>query len=82
MDAFAANLQDALDDARLAHGELHAYASPRRLAVVVDSLARSQEDRHTSQKGPPVSIAFDDAGKALPPATAFAKKCGVDVAAL
>ena len=82
MDAFAANLERALDDARLAHGELHAYASPRRLAVVVESLARGQEDRHTSQKGPPVSVAFDDAGKALPPATAFAKKCGVDVADL
>ena len=82
MDAFASNLGAALDDARLAHGELHAYASPRRLAVVVESLARGQEDRHTSQKGPPVSVAFDDAGSPLPPATAFAKKCGVDVASL
>lgn len=82
MDAFAANLTIALDDARLTHGELHAYASPRRLAVVVESLARSQEDRHISQKGPPVSVAFDDAGNALPPATAFAKKCGVDIADL
>ena len=82
MDAFAANLEGALDDARLAHGDLHAYASPRRLAVVVESLARGQEDRHSSQKGPPVSVAFDDAGKALPPAKAFAKKCGVEVADL
>lgn len=82
MDAFAANVGSALDDARLAHGEIHAYASPRRLAVVVESLARSQEDQHASQKGPPVKIAFDDDGKPLPPATAFAKKCGVDVADL
>jgi len=82
MDAFAANLGSALDDARLEHGELHAYASPRRLAVVVESLARGQEDRHASQKGPPVSVAFDGAGKPLPPATAFAKKCGIAVADL
>lgn len=82
MDAFATNLGRSLDDARLAHGELHAYASPRRLAVVVESLARGQEDQHTSQKGPPVSIAFDDAGNPLPPATAFAKKCDVEVADL
>jgi len=82
MDAFAANMESALDDARLEHGALHAYASPRRLAVVVESLARGQEDRRTSQKGPPVSVAFDDADKPLPPATAFAKKCGVDVADL
>ena len=82
MDAFAANLGDAIDGARLERGELRAYASPRRLAVFVADLARSQEDRRVSQKGPPVSVAFDDAGNALPPATAFAKKCGIDVADL
>jgi glycyl-tRNA synthetase beta chain len=82
MDAFAGNFGAGLDAARLEHGEIHAYASPRRLAVLVESLVRSQEDQHTSQKGPPVSVAFDDAGKPLPPATAFAKKCGVAVAGL
>ncbi|HSM30389.1 MAG TPA: glycine--tRNA ligase subunit beta [Woeseiaceae bacterium] len=82
MDAFAANLASELDEARLDRGELHAYASPRRLAVIVDALAAGQEDRRFSQKGPPVSVAFDDDGNPLPPATAFAKKCGVDVADL
>ena len=82
MDAFAANLASELDEARLERGELHAYASPRRLAVIVDALAAGQEDRRFSQKGPPVSVAFDDDGNPLPPATAFAKKCGVDVADL
>ncbi len=82
MDAFAANLAGALDEARLEHGDVHAYASPRRLAVLVDELAAGQEERRLSQKGPPVSVAFDDDGKPLPPATAFAKKCGVGVADL
>jgi glycyl-tRNA synthetase beta chain len=82
MDAFAANLGGAIDEARLEHGDIRAYASPRRLAVIVDKLAASQEDRHLSQKGPPVSVAYDDEGKPLPPATAFAKKCGVAVAEL
>jgi len=82
MDAFAANLESEIDEARLEHGELHAYASPRRLAVIVEALSRGQEDRHYSQKGPPVAVAFDDDGKPLPPATAFAKKCGVDVSEL
>ena len=35
MDACAANLASELAEARLEHGELHAYASPRRLAVIV-----------------------------------------------
>ncbi|HSN52224.1 MAG TPA: glycine--tRNA ligase subunit beta, partial [Woeseiaceae bacterium] len=82
MDAFAANLGNELGEARLGHGALHGYASPRRLAVIVDSLAAGQEDRRVSQKGPPVSVAYDDDGKPLPPATAFASKCGVDVTAL
>ncbi|MDH3862322.1 MAG: glycine--tRNA ligase subunit beta, partial [Gammaproteobacteria bacterium] len=82
MDAFATNLGGAIDEARLEHGDVHAYASPRRLAVIVEKLAASQEDRRLSQKGPPVSVAYDDDGNPLPPATAFAKKCGVDVAEL
>ena len=82
MDAFAANLGNEIDAARLEHGAVHAYASPRRLAVIVEALAAGQEDRRLSQKGPPVSVAYDDDGNPLAPATAFAKKCGVDVAEL
>ena len=82
MDAFGANLERAIDDARLGHGDVHAYASPRRLAVLVEELDRAQEDRRVTQKGPPVSVAFDDAGKPQPAATAFAKKNGLDVADL
>jgi glycyl-tRNA synthetase beta chain len=82
MNAFAENLATRIDDARLAHEDVHAYASPRRLSVLVEALAASQADRTVSQKGPPVSVAFDDAGNPNPPAIAFARKCGVDVADL
>ena len=60
MDAFAENLGAAIDAARLEHGDVHRYASPRRLAVMIESLAEGQEDLNTAQKGPPVSVAFDD----------------------
>lgn len=82
MQAFADELASGLDDARLDHGEVRAYASPRRLAVIVEQLSGAQPERPLEQKGPPVSIAFDSDGKALPPAEAFAKKCGVPVAEL
>jgi glycyl-tRNA synthetase beta chain len=82
MDALANNLTAAIDDARLQHGEVRRYSSPRRLAVFVEALAGGQEDRRVSQKGPPVSIAFDDDGKLTAAGTAFAKKCGVDAAEL
>jgi glycyl-tRNA synthetase beta chain len=82
MDAFAENLGSAIDGARLEHGKIYRYASPRRLAVLIESLANDQEDLSTSQKGPPVSIAFDDDGKLTAAGKAFAKKCGAQPADL
>jgi glycyl-tRNA synthetase beta chain len=82
MDAFAGGLESAVDDARLGHGTVRAYASPRRLAVLIENLEFAQEDRNSTQKGPPVNVAFDADGNPTPAATAFAKKCGVDVGAL
>ena len=77
MRAFADNLEAAVDEARLAHGPVHAYASPRRLSVMIEALASGQEDRKTTQKGPPISVAFDKDGNMTAAASAFAKKCGV-----
>jgi len=82
MDAFGRELTAGLDDARLEHSGVKAYASPRRLAVLVESLADAQPAREVEQKGPPVRIAFDADGKPQPPAVAFAKKCGTEVGAL
>ena len=82
MDAFAENIKSAIDDARLEHGAVHRYASPRRLAVLIEALADGQAERSISQKGPPVSIAFDADGKLTAAGNAFAKKCGVDPADL
>jgi glycyl-tRNA synthetase beta chain len=79
MEAFAEQLAAGIDDARLGHGEVRAYASPRRLAVIVQDLATAQDDRAVEQKGPPTRIAFDDDGKPTAAAEAFAKKCGVAV---
>ncbi len=79
MQAFGEGLEAAIDEARLAHGDLRVYASPRRLAVAVTSLSRQQEDRKVEHKGPPLKIAFDADGKPTPAASAFAKKCGVDI---
>ncbi len=79
MEAFGDSLGQALDDARLAHGDVHAYASPRRLTVLVEALEAGQEDRKFTQKGPPVHVAFDEDGRPQPAAAAFAKKCGVEV---
>ncbi len=79
MLAFGDNLANGVDEARLEHGDVHTYASPRRLTVLIEKLALAQEDRKVEQKGPPVSVAFDDDSNPKPAATAFATKCGVAV---
>lgn len=57
------------------------FATPRRLAVSVDGVAQRQEDVAEELMGPSVKVAYKD-GSPTPAALAFAKKAGVDVAAL
>jgi glycyl-tRNA synthetase beta chain len=57
------------------------FATPRRLAVWVKDVAARQEDVAEELVGPSVKVAYKD-GVATPAAAAFAKKAGVDVAAL
>jgi glycyl-tRNA synthetase beta chain len=61
--------------------ETKSFATPRRLAVWVKDVARRQEDVTEELVGPSVKIAYKD-GVAMPAAVAFARKAGVDVAAL
>jgi glycyl-tRNA synthetase beta chain len=82
MLAFADALGEELARSRLDHDGVAGYASPRRLAALVQNLAFTQEDRETLEKGPPTSIALDDVGKPTQTGLAFAKKCGVDFDAL
>jgi glycyl-tRNA synthetase beta chain len=57
------------------------FSTPRRLAVWVRVVSERQPDACEEMVGPAVKIAFKD-GKPGPAAMAFAKKAGVDVAAL
>jgi glycyl-tRNA synthetase beta chain len=61
--------------------EVKSFATPRRLAVWVKEVAARQEDVAEELLGPSVKVAYKD-GVATPAAVAFAKKAGVDVAAL
>jgi glycyl-tRNA synthetase beta chain len=76
------DLGKALGDARLAHGEVKAVGSPRRLAVWARAVAARQTDAQTQAFGPPVAQAFDKDGKPTPAALGFARSQGVDVSAL
>ena len=78
-DAFAAGIEKGIFEARLAHGQIFSFATPRRLAVLVEALELSQPVQLIENRGPPVKLSFDDSGKPTKAALAFATKCGVDV---
>ncbi len=69
-------------EARLAHGELRTWGTPRRLALLVKDVAESQEDLSTEVLGPPVKVAFDAEGKPTAVAEKWAAGQNVKVDAL
>jgi len=58
------------------------FSTPRRLTARVARLSERQTDLEDLVTGPPVSAAFKPDGEPTPAATGFAKKYGVEVAAL
>ena len=66
----------------LSHGEIKVYATPRRLAVLVNNLALSQEVVSKDVKGPILSIAKNEQGEFSPAAIGFAKKNNVELSDL
>ena len=83
-DAFAKEIINGLLEAQLIHSgdEAQAFASPRRLAILVPNVLSKQADQDTERLGPAVKAAFDADGKPTPAATGFAKSCGVQVSDL
>ena len=57
------------------------YATPRRLAVLLQGILEKQQDSEEQLTGPSWKVAFRD-GEPTPAALAFAKKAGVEVTAL
>ncbi len=75
--ALANNLDRQLTHARLGHGKIKTYGTPRRLVVSIDQVDDRQKTIREQVLGPPERIAFDDQGQATVPAQKFAEKVGV-----
>jgi len=80
--ALTLGIAKGIDGAGLAHGKVHGFATPRRLAVWVENLSENQPDRQVERRGPPLANSFDAQGAPTQAATAFAKSCGVAVGEL
>ncbi len=73
---------EALDAARIPHGAVEVYSSPRRLIVLAHDVADETEALVEEHKGPSAKIAFDAEGNPTKAASGFACGKGVDVSAL
>ena len=78
-EAFAAELVAGIDQAGLAHADVTVYATPRRLAVLVEGLEASQQEREIERRGPALKAAYDADGKPTRAAEGFARSVGVPV---
>ncbi len=81
-EALAALLNERLAAADVPATEVSAYGSPRRLAVIARGLSTASALRTEELRGPPASVAFDEAGAPTRAAIAFAEKNGVALTAL
>ncbi|MDO8826995.1 glycine--tRNA ligase subunit beta [Methylophaga sp.] len=81
-DALLKGIEKGLTEAELSFSASKAYASPRRLAVVINGLQTHQADRQVEKRGPAVTAGFDEDGNPTKALQGFARSCGVDVDAL
>ena len=72
-------ITDGLTKESLSFGDVHSYATPRRLAVVIEGVATVQPERQTERRGPAVNVAFSEDGLPTKAAQGFARSCGVEV---
>lgn len=82
MQAFAAEVSKGLKALEVQFAELHPYASPRRLALLVQGLPATTPLQDVTVWGPPAKMARDADGQPSMAARAFAAKNNVDVSAL
>ena len=74
-EELAQRITEALDAADLGRGDATVFATPRRLAVLVDAVAAGQPEQQIERRGPAVKAP----AKAV---EGFARSCGVSVDAL
>lgn len=77
--AFTSGIVEGFKAAGLAHLEVHGYAAPRRLAVMVEALEERQADKQSERRGPAVQAAYDGDGMPTKALQGFARSCGVEI---
>jgi glycyl-tRNA synthetase len=72
-------LTERLAATRLEHGDLHVFATPRRLIAIVNDVAAREPDQVRTVKGPKLSAAYAADGTPTKALLGFARSQGVGV---
>ena len=80
-EALRAGVTGGLAKRGIEAGAAQRFATPRRIAVLVSDVAEQQATQTIDLTGPALNVALKD-GAPTPAALGFAKKCGVEFAAL
>lgn len=82
--AFTAAIIDGLAKRGIAADGANAktWCSPRRLAVLVPSVASEQPNQSSERRGPALNAGLDASGQPTKALIGFAQSCGIDVSAL
>lgn len=77
--SFSDQLEQAFIKAELPYEGIQYFATPRRLAVIVQNVSAQQKDRTIERIGPNVKVAFDAEGNPTPAGLGFAKSCQTSI---
>ncbi len=82
LQAMQSTMDQKLSQARINHGAMETFATPRRLALMVHDVTERQTSITKEIVGPPKAVAFDSEGRPTKAAEGFAKNQGVSVSRL
>ena len=74
--ALQTGVETGLGKAGLSFGEVTAYATPRRLALLVKDLSVAQPDQSVEKRGPAINAAYTADGSLSKAAEGFVRSCG------
>ncbi len=82
MEQLKNEFEKSLKENNISFSNINVYATPRRLAIIVEDIQEKQNDTIKTIKGPISTIAYDENGKLTTAALGFAKKNNVNPANL
>lgn len=82
MEQLKTEFSKILQENEIKFADIKIYATPRRLAVIIEDVAEKQEDVEKTVKGPISNIAYDESGNLTKAALGFAAKNNVAPEAL